>query len=125
VGVAVRTKLLAVGGLETTLVDSGQQWDMPNGWAPLQWIAVQGLRNYGMGTLAHTLASRWVAKNIAGYEGFGELVEKYNVTTTNGDQGAGGEYATQVGFGWTNGVLVALTNQYPDLKAAAAAAAAP
>ncbi len=125
VGNVVQTRLLDVGGLEATLVDSGQQWDKPNGWAPLQWIAVQGLRNYGMATLAHTLASRWVAKNIAGYEQFGELVEKYNVTTTNGDSGAGGEYATQVGFGWTNGVLVALTNEYPDLKAEAARAAAP
>ena len=125
VGNNVRTRLLDVGGMEATLIDSGQQWDMPNGWAPLQWIAVQGLRNYGMADLAHTLASRWVAKNIAGYEQFGELVEKYNVTTTNGDQGAGGEYATQVGFGWTNGVLVALTNEYPDLKTKAAAATAP
>ena len=122
IGQTVRGKLLDVGGLATTLVDSGQQWDRPNGWAPLQLIAVQGLRNYGLSDLAKTIASRWVAKNIAGYQQSGKLVEKYNVTKTGGDAGSGGEYATQIGFGWTNGVLVALTNMYPDLKAQAAAA---
>ena len=121
----VQSRLLDVGGMQTTLIDSGQQWDSPNGWAPLQWIAVTGLNNYGQTALAHTIASRWVAKNIAGYEEFGELVEKYDVATTNGDSGSGGEYATQIGFGWTNGVLVGLTNEYADLKAEAAGAKAP
>jgi alpha,alpha-trehalase len=118
----VRQKLLDVGGLATTLVNSGQQWDAPNGWAPLQWIAVVGLRNYGFARLAQEIATRWVHKNIAGYQQSAKLVEKYNVTTTGGDEGGGGEYATQIGFGWTNGVLVALTSLYPDLKAEAEAA---
>ena len=122
VGRTIQDKLLDLGGLETTLVQSGQQWDRPNGWAPLQWIAVQSLRHYGMSSLAKTIAQRWVAKNIAGYQQSAKLVEKYNVTTTGGDEGSGGEYATQIGFGWTNGVLVALTNMYPDLKAKAAVA---
>ena len=125
VAATVRATLLDVGGLETTLNNTGQQWDYPNGWAPLQWAAVTGLRHYGQDELAHTIASRWIAKNIAGYEQFGELVEKYNVSNTTGDAGSGGEYATQVGFGWTNGVIVALTGLYPDLKAEAAAATAP
>ena len=118
----VSAKLLAVGGLSTTLIDSGQQWDSPNGWAPLQWIAVIGLRNYGFDALAKEIATRWVEENIAGYRREAKLVEKYNVTTPGGDEGGGGEYATQIGFGWTNGVLVALASLYPDLKAAAAAA---
>ena len=122
VAATVRQKLLDVGGLATTLVTSGQQWDAPNGWAPLQWIAVDGLRNYGFAGLAKEIATRWVHKNIAGYQQAAKLVEKYNVTTTGGDEGGGGEYATQIGFGWTNGVLVALTSLYPDLKAKAAAA---
>ena len=121
----VSTKLLDVGGLDTTLNNTGQQWDYPNGWAPLQWIAVNGLRNYGQFGLAHDVASRWVAKNIAGYEEYGELVEKYNVTNLTGDAGSGGEYATQIGFGWTNGVIVALSGLYPDLKAEAQGAQAP
>jgi alpha,alpha-trehalase len=119
VAATVERKLLEVGGLATTLVESGQQWDSPNGWAPLQWIAVVGLRNYGFDRLAHEIAERWVHENIAGYRRYAKLVEKYNVTTPGGDEGGGGEYATQIGFGWTNGVLVALTSLYPDLKAEA------
>lgn len=56
---------------------------------------------------------------------YAKLVEKCNVTTPGGDKGGGGEYATQIGFGWTNGGLVALTSLYSDLKAEAAAAVAP
>ena len=114
--------LLQPGGLATTTVNSGQQWDAPNGWAPLQWIAVVGLLNYRHAELAQEIATRWVAKTIAGFKQQAKLVEKYDVMTTGGDAGGGGEYATQIGFGWTNGVLLALGALYPDLRAAAAAA---
>jgi alpha,alpha-trehalase len=119
---AVRNKLLEAGGLATTLVNSGQQWDTPNGWAPLQWIAVTGLRSYGYDDIARDIATRWVAGNIAGYQQNAKLVEKYNVLTPTGGSGGGGEYATQIGFGWTNGVLLGLTALYPDLRAMAQAA---
>jgi alpha,alpha-trehalase len=119
VAATVEQRLLDMGGLATTLVTSGQQWDSPNGWAPLQWIAVVGLRNYEFDGLAYEIAQRWVRENIAGYRRYAKLVEKYNVTTPGGDEGGGGEYATQIGFGWTDGVLVALTSLYPDLKAEA------
>ena len=121
----VRDRLLDVGGLATTLTESGQQWDRPNGWAPLQLIAVEALRRYGDDDLARQVATRWVRKVIAGFEQTGKLVEKYNVTTTGGDFGGGGEYATQIGFGWTNGVLLALTALYPELATEAAAARPP
>ncbi|HEY1934430.1 MAG TPA: alpha,alpha-trehalase TreA [Acetobacteraceae bacterium] len=112
----VSRKLLASGGLATSLIESGQQWDAPNGWAPLQWMAVVGLRNYGFDALAETIATRWVGENIAGYEKEAKLVEKYNVFTTGGEEGGGGEYATQIGFGWTTGVLLALGDLYPTLQ---------
>lgn len=118
----VKSKLLEIGGLATTLVNSGQQWDAPNGWAPLQWIAVVGLRNFGYGTLAEDIATRWVAGNISVYQQEAKLVEKYDVMDPSGNAGGGGEYATQIGFGWTNGVLLALGSLYPDLKASAEAA---
>ncbi len=118
----VESVLLQPGGLATTTVTSGQQWDAPNGWAPLQWIAVVGLRNYRYPELAQEVATRWVAKTIAGFKQQAKLVEKYDVMTTGGDAGGGGEYATQIGFGWTNGVLLALGALYPELRAAAAAA---
>jgi alpha,alpha-trehalase len=122
VAAAVRGKLLAAGGVATTLVQSGEQWDSPNGWAPLQWVAVIGLRNYGFDALAKQISTGWMEENIAGYRHEAKLAEKYNVTTLRGDEGGGGEYATQIGFGWTNGVLLALTALYPDLKMRAAAA---
>ena len=75
VAATVERRLLDVGGLATTLVESGQQWDAPNGWAPLQWIAVVGLRNYGFDRLAHEIAARWVHENIAGYRRYAKLVE--------------------------------------------------
>ena len=110
----VRGKLLMPGGLATTLVASGQQWDQPNGWAPLEWIAVVGLRNYHMSELAETIARRWTCENIDAFQRSATLVEKYNLIQGGG--GSGGEYAVQIGFGWTNGVLRALASLYPSLS---------
>ncbi|MCA8902558.1 MAG: alpha,alpha-trehalase TreF [Hyphomonas sp.] len=110
----VDDELLAPGGLLTTPLDTGQQWDAPNGWAPLHWIAVEGLRRYGEDGLAHEIARRWLATVARTYCETGKLVEKYNVTTPR--PGGGGEYPTQDGFGWTNGVTAALLAEYPDLS---------
>ena len=105
-----RTHLLAPGGLRTTLVRSGQQWDSPNGWAPLQWIAVAGLRRYGFDDLASEIARNWIATVEATYQRTGLLFEKYDVET--GSSGGGGEYELQTGFGWTNGVTSDLMDLY-------------
>ncbi len=113
VALAVRQNLLKANGVATTRIDTGQQWDAPNGWAPLQWIAIDGLRKYGQDTLAATIAQRWVAKNLRVYRATGKLVEKYDVTTDNA--AGGGEYPLQDGFGWTNGVLRRLLADYPAL----------
>ncbi len=107
----VRADLLQPNGLATTTLRTGEQWDMPNGWAPLQWIAIQGLNDYGHKELAATIAERWIRRNIAVFQDTGKLVEKYDLT---GDAAAGGgEYALQDGFGWTNGVLRKLIAMYP------------
>jgi alpha,alpha-trehalase len=106
----VEKDFLKVGGLITTLEETGQQWDSPNGWAPLQWIVIEGLRNYGHHQLADEIKKRWVASNLKVFEAKGKMVEKYNVV--NGDElGGGGEYPLQDGFGWTNGVLAALLSE--------------
>ena len=116
VAAAVRARLLWPGGLVTTTVTSGQQWDAPNGWAPLQWLAVEGLNRYGETRLAETIAARWMTKVITAYRATGKLVEKYNVADALVEAG-GGEYPTQDGFGWTNGVLRRLLAFYPDAVA--------
>jgi alpha,alpha-trehalase len=91
------------GGLVTTLAQTGQQWDAPNGWAPLQWMAWKGLQNYGHHALADHLRTRWRHLNEKTYAETGKMMEKYNVMDTNLKAG-GGEYPNQDGFGWTNGV---------------------
>jgi alpha,alpha-trehalase len=117
VAAAVRTSLLDQGGLNTTTVATGLQWDAPNGWAPLQWIAVRGLRGAGESALAATIACRWVVSVTALYARSGRLVEKYNVASLTG--GGGGEYPLQDGFGWTNGVTRQLMALYPTFAAVA------
>jgi alpha,alpha-trehalase len=109
---AARQDLLKSGGLVTTPLDTGEQWDAPNGWAPLQWIAVSGLRQYGDQDLAGTIACRWMHNVQQVYDQSGRLVEKYDVEST-GRSGGGGEYPTQDGFGWTNGVMRRLMTLYP------------
>lgn len=111
VAATIQEKFLQEGGVTTTLEHTGQQWDAPNGWAPLQWITIQGLANYGFHTLAKEIAARWVALNKKVYKRTGKLMEKYNVYNTSLDAG-GGEYPSQDGFGWTNGVLMKLIKMY-------------
>src|SRR5690606_10073233 len=100
---------LQTGGLLATPVNNGQQWDAPNGWAPLHWIAIEGLRRYGYHKLATTIKQRWIATNLAVFDKERKLVEKYDVTSSR--EGGGGEYPLQDGFGWTNGVLAALLSE--------------
>ena len=99
-------QLLRAGGLVTTGTRTGQQWDAPNGWAPLQWVAINGLRAYGLDALADTIAERWLRLIDAYYRETGQLLEKYDVE--RGTAGGGGEYGTEIGFGWTNGVTLEL-----------------
>jgi alpha,alpha-trehalase len=107
----LKDEFLKDGGLLTTLAYTGQQWDAPNGWAPMQWIAIQGLRNYGFYELADQIKKRWIATNLAMYQKKGKLVEKYNVVDAGNASAGGGEYPLQDGFGWTNGVLLALLHE--------------
>ena len=96
---------LKPGGLVCTLRITGQQWDAPNGWAPLHWMAVRGLLNYGFQEEAVEIMNRWLAINQKVYRDEGKMMEKYNVVDTTLASG-GGEYPTQDGFGWTNGVAL-------------------
>jgi len=109
----IKRDFLKPGGVVTTLVENGQQWDSPNGWAPLQWITVQGLRNYGYDDLADTIAARWLKLNENVFKKTHRMVEKYNVIGGDG-LGSGGEYILQDGFGWTNGVYLALKKSLTD-----------
>ena len=103
----VKKYLLKAGGLQTTPNHTGQQWDAPNGWAPLQWVGVTALMHSGQKDLAMDIASRWIKLNEKVYAATGKLMEKYNVEDITKEAG-GGEYSGQDGFGWTNGVYLGL-----------------
>lgn len=113
VAATTRATLVGEGGLRTTNIRTGQQWDAPNGWAPLQWVAVEGLGRYGEQALAKDIGRRWIATVARTYTETGKLLEKYDVEERK--PGGGGEYPTQDGFGWTNGVTAAMLDRWPDL----------
>jgi alpha,alpha-trehalase len=108
----VARDLLKAGGIVTSPLTTGQQWDAPNGWPPLQWMGIAGLRQYSILPLAETIACRWMIAVNRVYGENGKLVEKYDVVAT-GRPGGGGEYPNQDGFGWTNGIMRKLMSLYP------------
>jgi alpha,alpha-trehalase len=111
VAAVLQAKLLRDGGFVTTEYNTGEQWDAPNGWAPLEWMMIWGLDRCGQKNLATLAANRWVKLNIRVYKNTGKLMEKYNVADVTREAG-GGEYGGQDGFGWTNGVLLKLISIY-------------
>lgn len=101
--VILMDKFLKQGGLVTTLNTTSQQWDSPNGWAPLQWFTVKGLKHYGFEKEAATIIHHWLDMVEDCFKTDQCLLEKYNVCEPVNRAG-GGEYKVQQGFGWTNGV---------------------
>ena len=95
------------GGLSMSNTNTGLQWDEPFGWAPANWIAVDGLETAGFREDADRLARKFDATVDAGFAQEGTIREKYNVVTANADvQVATGYKQNQIGFGWTNAVYL-------------------
>ncbi|XP_063167567.1 trehalase isoform X4 [Candoia aspera] len=114
-------------GLPTSLARTGQQWDLPNAWAPLQHMVIAGLAKSPSPhaqELAFSLAQRWLQMNLAVYEKHQGMFEKYDVEG-DGRPGSGGEYPVQEGFGWTNGVVLQLLDLYGERLAAASSSPSP
>ena len=98
-------------------IRSGQQWDAPNGWPPLEWLAIEGVRRYGGTDIANKGARSLARAQSSHVSSDGTMTEKYDVVDLSRRAG-GGEYATQDGFGWTNGVALALSaEQRADKRA--------
>ncbi|XP_043935375.1 trehalase [Protopterus annectens] len=101
-------------GIPTSLSESGQQWDYPNAWPPLQHVIIEGLdksKSQKAKEIAVNLAQKWVRVNWEAYVKHKAMFEKYDVNE-DGKPGGGGEYEVQLGFGWTNGVALQLLDQY-------------
>jgi alpha,alpha-trehalase len=105
------------GGLSTTAqhpivtMPLPAQWAYPNGWAPLQLIATEGMERYRYHTEAKRIARKWLAGNLAAFEKTGNFYEKYNVVHPS-QEPVEGVYPSQTGFGWTNAVFVRLAGRY-------------
>jgi len=102
-------KFLQSGGLLSTLIHSGEQWDAPNGWAPLQWMAYEGMKQYGYDEFAKNIAVCWTKNVEKVFSKTCKLTEKYNVVDDE-TNASGGEYPNQDGFGWSNGVYLKMKN---------------
>lgn len=100
------------GGVVASDIYSGHQWDAPYGWAPHQYMAVEGLNRYGYEEKAHQIASRWVKMIDDNFEKQGQLLEKMDVESASAPKETGKKYKTQTGFLWTNGVYVHLILKY-------------
>ena len=111
-GVAAQVSLFErAGGLQTSTHATGDQWDAPFGWAPLQLIAVQGLRRYGYQEIADRISIKFLSMVVRDFAEHGTIKEKYNVETQRSDLAASlkfGYGTNEIGFGWTNAAFLVL-----------------
>uniref|UniRef100_A0A1B0GQK5 Trehalase n=1 Tax=Phlebotomus papatasi TaxID=29031 RepID=A0A1B0GQK5_PHLPP len=108
------------GGVPNTLQRTGEQWDYPNVWAPMQYMLIAGLDNLNdqrAKDLARSWATRWVHSNFIAFNETHSMFEKYDAEELGG-HGSGGEYEVQLGFGWSNGVIVELLDKYGNILSA-------
>ena len=104
------------GGLQTSNMESGDQWDAPFGWAPLELIAVEGLRRYGYRAEADRIAEKFLSMVAEQYREHGTLVEKYDVVRRSVEVNREirfGYHTNEAGFGWTNAVFTNLLDDLP------------
>ena len=105
----------APGGILTTDQSYAMehvQWNYPVGWAPQQWVAIQGLERYGFHDAAQCVAQKWINCVAQVFQETGKFWECYNML--EGNLNFKHRYAVQEGFGWTNGVFLGLIAQYAD-----------
>ena len=102
------------GGLTMSAKDTGVQWDFPFAWAPLQLLAVEGMRRYGFTEEPDRVAGKFVSMVIENFHRDGTIREKYNALTRSSELAVTTGYqANIIGFGWTNGVFLELLNRSP------------
>jgi len=103
------------GGLAMSRTESQAQWDLPYGWAPIQLMAVEGLRRYGYDRDADRISGKFLSMVLENFRRDHTIREKYNVVTRSSETRVVEGYAQNVtGFGWTNGVFLELLHESPD-----------
>ncbi len=99
------------GGLMTSTTESGSQWDAPFGWAPMQMIAVAGLRRYGYQEAADRISVNFLSLVLKEFIEHNVIVEKYDVVRRDSELRDGlkfGYSSNEIGFGWTNAAFTEL-----------------
>jgi alpha,alpha-trehalase len=105
------------GGLATSNVNSGVQWDEPYGWAPTNWLAVAGLDAYGFHEDALRIAGKFTATVDASFAEDGTIREKFDVVSGSSDVTVHTGYkSNEIGFGWTNGVYLKMRQMLEDAQ---------
>jgi alpha,alpha-trehalase len=107
------------GGLAMSTKQTGVQWDYPYGWAPIQLLAVEGLRRYGYNAEADRVSCEFLGMVLDNFARDGNIREKYDVVSDSSNiQLAEGYRDNIVGFGWTNGVFLELLHGLPEKRLA-------
>jgi alpha,alpha-trehalase len=104
------------GGLQTSTSESGDQWDAPFGWAPLQLIAVEGLRRYGYQAEADRISEKFLSMVAEQYFSRRTILEKYDVVRRSAELNREirfGYRTNEAGFGWTNAAFTILLDALP------------
>ena len=102
------------GGLQTSTIVSGSQWDAPYGWAPLEMIAVEALRRYGYAKEADRITEEFLSLVLDEFLRTHTIVEKYDVVRRSSDVRVGYGYrSNEIGFGWTNAAFAELYAELP------------
>lgn len=97
-----------IAACEDKPYDFVYQWSYPNGWAPLHFLAIKGLDNYGFKEDAGRIASKYVDMVVRNFEATHNLWEKYNVV--EGNINVSNEYDMPTMMGWTAGTYVMALN---------------
>jgi alpha,alpha-trehalase len=105
------------GGIAMSVRETQVQWDYPFGWAPIQLLAVEGMRRYGHNAEADRVSAEFLSMVLDNFERDDTIREKYNVVTRSSDTHVKAGYAANViGFGWTNATFVELLHALPREK---------
>ncbi|HEX8772841.1 MAG TPA: trehalase family glycosidase [Pyrinomonadaceae bacterium] len=109
------------GGLQTSTNASGNQWDAPFGWAPMQMIAVEGLRRYGYADEADRITANFLSTILKEFIQHNTIVEKYDVARRESEISGGIKFGYDynvIGFGWTNAAFTDMYARLPERKRA-------
>ena len=107
------------GGLVMSPYETGGQWDFPYAWAPNQLMAIEGMRRAGFNEDANRLSYKFLLMVMENFHRDGTIREKYDAVKRSSEtQVTAGYHMNIVGFGWTNGVFLALLHDLPQSEVA-------